>query len=226
MGSGDQAPYRQDSTRSDMSKNSSTSSWSFANAPQSSSGSCRHRSQQQDSLESGRTSIFGRDMDAEPTSNTAIRLPDDSSHGESQPFTPFRPLPGSMHQYQSDTVGACLIPQVEKEPDDPNEPTSIPGSSRPGSSTLTTLNRLFAVQADTSPDHSRNSSYVAPARHPSLYTRASRSPAALSDHLYKRGFLDGRHSDITVHAFGQQYRLHRLILDRAPFFSSALTEPW
>ncbi|EME49167.1 hypothetical protein DOTSEDRAFT_119569 [Dothistroma septosporum NZE10] len=122
------------------------------------------------------------------------------------------------------TVGVCHIPQVEKEPDDPSEAAS---TSRPtSSSTLTTLTRLFAVQADVSPDQSRQSSYLAPARRPSSYARAVRSPAALSDHLYKQGFLDGRHSDIAVIAFGQRYRLHRLILDRAPFFSSALSEPW
>lgn len=50
--------------------------------------------------------------------------------------------------------------------------------------------------------------------------------AALPDHLYRRGLLAGKHSDITVHAFGHDYRLHRLILDRAPFFASALSEPW
>lgn len=29
-----------------------------------------------------------------------------------------------------------------------------------------------------------------------------------------------------MHAFGTRYALHRLLLDRAPFFSSALSEPW
>lgn len=38
--------------------------------------------------------------------------------------------------------------------------------------------------------------------------------------------LNGRHSDITIHAFGARYALHKLLLDRAPFFSSALSEPW
>jgi hypothetical protein len=38
--------------------------------------------------------------------------------------------------------------------------------------------------------------------------------------------LEGRHSDITLIAFGQRYNLHRLILDRAPFFTTALSEPW
>ena len=50
--------------------------------------------------------------------------------------------------------------------------------------------------------------------------------APLPNHLYNRGLLSGKHSDITIHAFGTKYALHRLLLDRAPFFSSALSEPW
>lgn len=38
--------------------------------------------------------------------------------------------------------------------------------------------------------------------------------------------LEGRHSDIIVIAFETRYPLHRLILDRTPFFASALTPPW
>ena len=49
---------------------------------------------------------------------------------------------------------------------------------------------------------------------------------ALPNHLYNRGLLSGRHSDITVNVFGTKYALHRLLLDRAPFFCSALSEPW
>jgi hypothetical protein len=55
---------------------------------------------------------------------------------------------------------------------------------------------------------------------------ASSEAISLPDHLYTRGFIEGRHSDITVIAFGHRYNLHRLILDRAPFFTSALSEPW
>lgn len=55
---------------------------------------------------------------------------------------------------------------------------------------------------------------------------ASSEAVTLPDHLYTRGLLEGRHSDITVIAFGQRYNLHRLILDRAPFFTTALSEPW
>ena len=54
----------------------------------------------------------------------------------------------------------------------------------------------------------------------------SSETASLPMHLYNQGLLSGKHSDITVHAFGTKYALHRLLLDRAPFFSSALSEPW
>lgn len=131
-------------------------------------------------------------------------------------------------QYSAESsvgVNARLIPRVEKDADDPTTP---PVTTRHESTTLTTLSRLFAVQAATSPDYSRNPSYINSARHPSSYTRAlhSAETAALPEHLYSRGLLGGRHSDITVHAFGRPYKLHRLVLDRAPFFASALSEPW
>jgi len=48
----------------------------------------------------------------------------------------------------------------------------------------------------------------------------------LHSHLYNRGLLAGRHSDITVHVFGYPYKLHRLLLDQATFFASALSGPW
>ena len=50
--------------------------------------------------------------------------------------------------------------------------------------------------------------------------------ATLPNHLYTRGFLGGRHSDISVKVFDHVYPLHRIVLDRAPFFASALSEPW
>jgi len=49
----------------------------------------------------------------------------------------------------------------------------------------------------------------------------------LEEFLYTRGFREGACSDITVIAFGTRYRLHRLILDRSPFFSSCFNGgPW
>lgn len=38
--------------------------------------------------------------------------------------------------------------------------------------------------------------------------------------------MDGRHSDITINAFGSTYKLHRIILDRVPFFCTALSGSW
>ena len=123
------------------------------------------------------------------------------------------------------------MPQVEKDADDPTTPpsSSRTGIDRHGSTTLTTLSRLFAVQAAVSPNSSRSPSYNDHSTRPlSSYTRniPASETAALPDHLYTRGLLEGRHSDITVNAFGHRYKLHRLILDRAPFFRSALSEPW
>ncbi|KXT08782.1 hypothetical protein AC579_7667 [Pseudocercospora musae] len=127
-------------------------------------------------------------------------------------------------------LGPHLIPTVEKDVDDVTSPPSARARlhARQESTTLTTLSRLFAVQAAPSPEHSRQPSYVMPSRYPSSYNRPSYSAqtAALPDHLYSRGLLSGKHSDITVHAFARPYKLHRLILDRAPFFASALSEAW
>ncbi|OCK79984.1 hypothetical protein K432DRAFT_382601 [Lepidopterella palustris CBS 459.81] len=113
---------------------------------------------------------------------------------------------------------------AEKDADDPTTPIEGRGSTeRREYTTLTTLSRLFA--SHTSPDTSRAPSYNQSAG--PMYTRSIVSEAAtLPDHLYTRGLLGGRHSDITVVAFGHKYALHRLILDRAPFFTTALSEPW
>ena len=118
------------------------------------------------------------------------------------------------------------MPRAEKDVDDPSmthEATA--GDDRRGTSTPTALTRLFAAPEAT-PIVSRHSSYIRTASG-TAYTRASAGETApLPNHLYNRGLLGGRHSDITVHAFGTRYALHRLLLDRAPFFSSALSEPW
>ncbi|OLL26906.1 Germ cell-less protein-like 1 [Neolecta irregularis DAH-3] len=50
--------------------------------------------------------------------------------------------------------------------------------------------------------------------------------AKIEDHLYTRGFLEGACFDVVVKAFGTSYNLHRIILDRAPFFSSLFAGPW
>jgi hypothetical protein len=48
----------------------------------------------------------------------------------------------------------------------------------------------------------------------------------IEDHLYQRGFINGVCSDISINAFGKSYALHRIILDRSPFFSSLFAGPW
>ncbi|KAI6886859.1 hypothetical protein KC360_g1888 [Hortaea werneckii] len=134
------------------------------------------------------------------------------------------------------TADRRIIPNVEKDADDPtNPPATSSTHGRHRSNTLTTLSRLFAVRASTSPDASRQGSYLQ--QHPSAHhygtslshrnlQTTSIQLGDLPDHLFTRGLLEGRHSDITVIAFNHPYRLHRLILDRAPFFTSALSAPW
>ncbi|KAK3074147.1 hypothetical protein LTR53_003677 [Teratosphaeriaceae sp. CCFEE 6253] len=127
------------------------------------------------------------------------------------------------------TADRRMLPQVEKDADDPTTPpaSSRAGADRQQSTTLTTLSRLFAVQSASSPNVSRQSSYLS-GQLPATYARNQHANyvADLPNHMYTRGLLQGRHSDITVNAFGQQYRLHRIVLDQAPFFTTALSAPW
>lgn len=134
------------------------------------------------------------------------------------------------------------LPSAQKDADDPTTPPDS-RQSREGRgreyTTFTTLSRLFA--GDATMPNSRAPSYthasgplymrgdtdrVHPDNLHMLTGAASNESIPLPDHLYTRGLLEGRHSDITVVAFGQKYNLHRLILDRAPFFTTALSEPW
>ena len=151
--------------------------------------------------------------------------------------------PVARDMYYGDAVRATSdrrrMPTIEKDADDPSTPpppastAPRPGVTRQQSTTRTTLSRLFAVQAAVSPDISRHASYglgSSPilSSPTTTYNRYSSSPAAsdLPNHLYTQGLLSGLHSDITVHAFGHPYKLHRLLLTRAPFFTSALSAPW
>lgn len=232
-------PSRQDSQRSNMTTDSS-SSWSFADLPDTQPGASsdqqsrprlsRHSSLPRALFGSGSTSIFGSAPTADPSPTLPRHHSEDVAVDE-PPLSTLRSPAMKEQQYAAETnvgVNARLIPRAEKDADDPTTPPASSRGARHESTTLTTLSRLFAVQAATSPEHSRNPSYNTSARYASGYTRAlhSAETAALPDHLYTRGLLGGRHSDITVHAFGRPYKLHRLVLDRAPFFASALSEPW
>ncbi|KAI4179900.1 MAG: hypothetical protein L6R41_007569 [Letrouitia leprolyta] len=118
-------------------------------------------------------------------------------------------------------------PRAEKDTDDP----SICGArsrsaEKRGTSTPTALTRLFTAPEAATPTISRHASCIRTTSG-TPYIRASTTDTApLPNHLYTRGLLGGKHSDITVIAFGHRYPLHRLLLDRAPFFASALSEPW
>ncbi len=154
----------------------------------------------------------------------------------------------SVH-YQKDDAGPVRRNQTsraEKDVDDPSsaaeQTTSV---ERRTNNTPIALTRLFcSTEASTStvPTHASS----ARSSQGTVYNRStifrpdgslnenmpligftvSSETAPLPNHLYNRGLLSGRHSDITVHAFGTSYALHKLLLDRAPFFSSALSEPW
>ncbi|KAK5113363.1 hypothetical protein LTR62_003463 [Meristemomyces frigidus] len=153
----------------------------------------------------------------------ALSTPSQSSH-----TPPVNPL---LRRSAAHVGPSRLLPEVEKEADDP---TAAPASSssraaidRQQSTTHTTLTRLFTVNAPKSPEASRHNSYLDTHR-PSFYERnvpANHAPS-LPNHIYTRGLLAGKHSDITLNAFGQKYRLHRIVLDQAPFFTSALSPPW
>ncbi|KAF1828506.1 hypothetical protein BDW02DRAFT_574822 [Decorospora gaudefroyi] len=121
------------------------------------------------------------------------------------------------------------IDQAQKSADDPSTPLENESRRR---TTMDLMRSEHSVRTDISRLFSE-SAMMSGSRAPSynnatgpLYLRASSEAIPLPDHLYTRGLLEGRHSDITITAFGQRYPLHRLILDRAPFFTTALSEPW
>lgn len=49
---------------------------------------------------------------------------------------------------------------------------------------------------------------------------------SLVEHIIKEGLLKGSCSDISIRAFGREYRLHKLILSQSGYFHSLLTGPW
>lgn len=113
---------------------------------------------------------------------------------------------------------------TEKDVDDPT--TNAVGSPFDATSANTSaaLARLFTTSDGTSPGPvSRGPSHL---RTLSSIGRGPTNTSTLTGHLLQNGFEEGRHSDITVCAFGQTYRLHKLLLDRVPYFSSAFSGSW
>lgn len=131
-------------------------------------------------------------------------------------------LPSQFSSLLSPTRQAIFV--REKDVDDPSDVIIANGPDMAEVDTSTALSKLFAVSGSVSPlptstglSHLRSFSGSAP---------VIESTVTLAGHLLQRGFLDGRHSDITIHAFGQSYHLHKLMLDRVPFFSSAFSGSW
>jgi hypothetical protein len=108
----------------------------------------------------------------------------------------------------------------EKDVDDPST-TQFP-SNESSLNNSTALSKLFVSSDGTPHSMSRDVSYFRKLSSPKNYGDVS----TLTGHLLQRGLIDGRHSDIRVHAFNTSYRLHRLMLDRVPFFSSAFSGSW
>ena len=165
-------------------RSSSTSRWAYRT-----SSSPRPRPSRNSSLQHalhsqrGSPSIFGSgpsqastmDEQQEQQQDSGAERPTFAVHPPSQEHTPISQPPlstlapeirrsGSWYEEEErNLVGRRRLPQVEKDADDP---TAAPSSSRSGlhrreSTTLTTLTRLFAVQAPVgSPEASRSSSYI------------------------------------------------------------------
>ena len=134
----------------------------------------------------------------------------------------------ALHNEEEDEIRATAsrrrIPRVEKDNDDPTLPVQHRLSqNRSESTTLTTLNRLFAVQSPSNGDSRSHSFNTQQALRPRLSLHGN---GTISDHLFTRGLLSGKHSDITVYAFSSAYRLHRLVLDQSTFFSTAFSGQW
>ncbi|KAK0255284.1 hypothetical protein B0A54_03233 [Friedmanniomyces endolithicus] len=243
----DHDPYDERSTPSyDAMTADDSSPWTFHDAraaatpeveEQQRPRASRHSSLPRTLFGSGSGSLFGSGPSAMAAESEhmgrppllAVTQPSQEQVGGSQLSTLARPSERDRLDPVRSTVDRRMLPQVEKDADDPTTPpaSSRAGADRQQSTTLTTLSRLFAVQAATSPSSSRHSSYLS-GQLPATYTRQQQINLAadLPNHLYTRGLLQGRHSDITVNAFSQQYRLHRIVLDQAPFFTSALSAPW
>nr|KAK5449074.1 hypothetical protein LTR18_002162 [Exophiala xenobiotica] len=125
-------------------------------------------------------------------------------------------LPPSLHSRQP------LI-NPEKDVDDPTTNTTTSIFDFGSASTPATVSRLFVPGDAPSPRVSRGPSYMRPM--PGV-VRGLSDTTTLTGHLFHYGFEQGRHSDMTIHAFGRAYRLHKLLLDRVPFFASAFSGSW
>lgn len=52
------------------------------------------------------------------------------------------------------------------------------------------------------------------------------SEKRFQDHIRETVFKDARFSDIVIRAFGKDYKLHRMVLCRSPYFAAMFEGPW
>lgn len=120
----------------------------------------------------------------------------------------FRSSGGSGTPRSTRFASESVYSTPHKEPDDPSWPSrEVSFSSHIGS-----LN-------DRAPRFPGIN--TSPRRHSSRVTSCK-----IDDHIYTRGFLEGACSDISISAFGKTFALHRIILDRSPFFSMMFSGTW
>ncbi|KAA8904892.1 hypothetical protein FN846DRAFT_18857 [Sphaerosporella brunnea] len=150
------------------------------------------------------TSIFNNpDRDSTPSSTDSASTPSGAGV-RSQPFAARR----LSYALDSGKTNGSAVKEVD-------DPTSTPSHGKSGAGGPDTPSRNLAAASPQGNPRNSNSTY-----------RGSDS-VKLEDFLYNRGYREGACSDITFIAFGSRYRLHRLILDRSPFFSSFFNGgPW
>ena len=133
---------------------------------------------------------------------------------------------GDTHLSASPATSSSRHPLLspEKDVDDPTTGVVANNFDSEIGNTSRALARLFVSGDGLSPAPlSRGQSHL---RTLSSIGRSIGDTSTLTGFLFHHGFGEGRHSDITVHAFGQSYRLHKLLLDRVPYFSSAFSGTW
>lgn len=132
---------------------------------------------------------------------------------------------GDLAPSPSPAISSNRQPLIDPEKDVDDPTTNAFGNSFDGAAgnTSAAVSRLFVTNDVVSPSISRGPSHI---RTLSSAGRILGDRSTLTGHLFHCGFEEGRHSDITVYAFGQAYRLHKLLLDRVPFFASAFSGSW
>lgn len=57
-------------------------------------------------------------------------------------------------------------------------------------------------------------------------SRSNMKQMGLDEYMYQKAYLEGNFSDVTLRSFGKEYKLHRIVLCRCPFFATMLGRLW